>query len=87
MDGGLPHYDGGGAFGGVSGPVSLVGQQVGTATGRTVAWDDLAVLANGRKITGLSLFFAREALGAKLVCPEAAFEVGEAVEVEIESRR
>jgi hypothetical protein len=93
LDGGFPHYDGGGLLaeqGGEKddnpdpiGPVSLAGQQVGTAEGRTIAWDDLTVLANGTPITGLSFFFAREALGAKLVCPDVTFEVGEAVEIEL----
>ena len=87
LDGGLPHYDGGGVFGGSAGdgPVSFVGQRVGSAEGRTVAWDDLTVRANGKPITGISLFFAREALGAKLVCPDAEFAVGEEVEVAIET--
>jgi len=84
LDGGLPHYEGGGVFGASeAGPVSLAGQQVGTARSRTVAWDDVTVLANGRAITGLSFFFAREALGAKLVCPDAEFAVGERVEVRL----
>jgi hypothetical protein len=86
LDGGLPHYDGGGVFAPdePNGPVSLLGQQVGLADGRTIAWDPLTVRANGTPITGLSLFFVREALGAKLVCPDAAFEVGEDVTVSIE---
>jgi hypothetical protein len=87
LDGGLPHYDGGGLLdaGDVEGQVSLAGQRVGTAADRTIAWDDLTVLANGGPVTGLSFFFAREALGAKLVCPERDIEVGERVEVEIET--
>jgi hypothetical protein len=91
LDGGLPHYDGGGVFdgavdgNGANGPVSLVGQHVGTANGRTVAWDDLTVRANGTPITGISLFFARDALGAKLVCPEAEFEVGEEVKIAVKN--
>ncbi|WP_375335553.1 hypothetical protein [Halorussus sp. MSC15.2] len=85
LDGGLPHYDGGGILRGTGrdGPVSLAGRRVGTAEGRTIPWDDVTVFANGTPITGLSLFVAREALGAKLVCPDAEFEVGEAVEVEV----
>jgi len=87
LDGGLPHYDGGGVLGGRSGPVSLAGRRVGVADGRTVAWDDVTVLANGTPITGLSLFCSRrESFGAKLVCPDAAFEVGERVEVTVERR-
>ncbi len=88
FDGGLPHYDGGGVLGGTrrdghDETVSLAGRRVGTAAGRTIAWDDLTVLANGTPITGLSFFFAREALGAKLVCPDVAFEVGEEVEISV----
>lgn len=87
LDGGLPHYDGGGVFGRdeTGDAVSLVGQRVGTANGRTVAWDDLTVRANGTPITGISLFFSREVLGAKLVCPDATFDLGAEVEVTIET--
>jgi len=88
LDGGLPHYEGGGLLGvadaSETDPVSLAGQRAGAARGRTVTWDDVTVLANGTPITGLSLFVAREALGAKLICPGAEFEVGETVEVGLE---
>ncbi|WP_134668707.1 hypothetical protein [Halorussus marinus] len=84
LDGGLPHYDGGGLLGDASGPVSLAGRPVGVADGRTVAWDDVTVLANGTPITGVSLFCSRRAsFGAKLVCPDADFEVGERVAVTV----
>ncbi len=83
LDGGFPHYDGGGVVGGVGGPVSLAGERVGTAEDRTVAWVDATVVANETPITGISFFFAREALGLKLVCPDASFEVGEEVEVSV----
>lgn len=87
LDGGLPHYEGGGLLGnGREVPVSLLGSAVGTADGRTVEWSDLTVLANGRPITGLSLFLAREAFGAKLICPDETFEVGEEVQVRITPR-
>lgn len=91
IDGGFPHYEGGGLLAeqdgekdgetGPTGPVSLAGQQVGTAEGRTIAWEDLTVLANETPITGLSFFFARETLGAKLVCPDVEFEVGQSIEI------
>ncbi|USZ69514.1 hypothetical protein NGM10_07200 [Halorussus salilacus] len=99
LDGGLAHYEGGGVLGaggfgsGASdasetaavAAVSLAGQRVGTAEGRTVAWDDVTVLANGTPITGVSLFCSRRAgFGVKLVCPDAGFEVGEEVEVRFE---
>ena len=83
LDGGLPHYDGGGALGGASGPVSLAGFRVGVAESRTVTWDDLTVLVNGEPITGISLCCSRGPFGAKLVCPDADFEVGEEVEVTV----
>jgi len=88
LDGGLVHYAGGGAIDTDGderdGPLSLLGRSVGRATGRDVTWDSLAVLANGERITGLSLFCGREAaFGAKLVCPDAAFAPGERVTVEL----
>jgi len=65
-------------------PVSLLGSRLGVAVGRTVAWGELAVVANGEPITGLSLFLARDAgFGAKLICPDAEFREGERVTVEI----
>ncbi|WP_132058142.1 hypothetical protein [Halorussus amylolyticus] len=101
LDGGLPHYDGGGVLGGdtlgeesndasetaAAAAVSLAGRQVGVAEGRTVAWDDVTVLANGTPITGISLCCSRRAsFGAKLVCPDAEFTVGEEVEVRFEAQ-
>ncbi|MFB6131331.1 MAG: hypothetical protein ABEJ28_10980 [Salinigranum sp.] len=72
-------------------PVSLLGRRVGAAAGRDgeaagrdVAWDDVAVLANGDPIAGLSLFAARDAdFGAKLICPDHGFAVGDTVRVAI----
>jgi hypothetical protein len=84
LDGGLVHYEGSGVLGGGSGPVSLLGQRVGVADGRTVDWDDVAVLANGERITGLSLFCGQDAnFGAKLVCPDVDLPVGTDVGVTI----
>ncbi len=83
LDGGLVHYTGGGALGGGEGPVSLFGQRVGSASGRDIRWNGLSVLANDAPITGLSLFCARDAFGAKLVCPGREFAVGERVQVEL----
>ncbi|MCU4741045.1 hypothetical protein [Natronoglomus mannanivorans] len=89
LDGGLAHYDGGGLLGGgdsADGPmaVALNGERIGTATGRTVAWDDVVVTANGEPITGISLFCARDAdFGAKLVCPERSLECGQDVQVRV----
>jgi hypothetical protein len=83
LDGGLVHYEGGGRYG-PSGPVSLLGQRVGEATGRHVAWDGVAVLANGEPVTGLSLFVARDHPGAKIVCPDHDFSEGDEIAVAIE---
>jgi len=112
LDGGFPHYEGGGllsadaeaghpsadsdATAASSGadagsaaasasdrPVTLAGRRVGVATGRHVAWDDVTVLANGEPITGIALFAARDAFGAKLICPDRSFAVGERVTVAI----
>jgi hypothetical protein len=82
LDGGLAHYTGGGLHGGHDGSVSLLGSDLGTATDRTVEWDDFDVLANGERVTGLSLFVARDDPGVKVVCPAHEFAVGERVEVE-----
>ena len=108
LDGGLPHYEGGGILPASSdagatpteaSPVGLAGHRVGVlpslrdeaqraspdggASGRDVAWDDLTVLANGEPITGISLFAARDEFGAKLICPERTFAVGECVTVSV----
>ncbi|RXK47276.1 hypothetical protein [Halorientalis pallida] len=94
LDGGLPHYDGGGVLGGESGPVTFLGQRVGTSDGRTVAWDEVAVRAavtaseptEAEGITGLSLFSDRESLGVKLVCPDHGFAVGDELSVTLARR-
>ena len=87
LDGGLAHYEGGGLLGSGEegnrdGSVSLLGYEVGQYAGRTVEWGSFDVLANGERITGLSLFCARDSgFGAKLVHPGHAFGIGERVEV------
>ncbi|MFB6112096.1 MAG: hypothetical protein ABEJ35_06135 [Halobacteriaceae archaeon] len=85
LDGGLPHYPGGGLLSGQSGPVSLFGVPVGEANGRDVCWRDVSVQVDGRPARGLSLFCGRDALYVKVVCPAVAdeFESGEAVTVTI----
>ncbi|MCL7417435.1 MAG: hypothetical protein M8354_06310, partial [Halalkalicoccus sp.] len=75
------------AFAGASGPLSLLGERVGTATGRHVEWDPIEVRANGEAVTGISLFAGRETLGAKLVRPGHGFSVGERIEVSIHPGR
>jgi hypothetical protein len=84
LDGGLRHYDGGGHHG-PDGPVSLLGTTVGEARDGVVDWRDVAVFANGERVTGLSLFCARDGgFGAKLVCPDVDLAVGTEVAVGIE---
>ena len=93
LDGGLAHYTGGGLPGRTaatgsdpsgSEPVSVLGHYVGDATGRDVSWRDVDVFANGDRITGLSLFAARDPeFGAKLVCPDRGFAAGEEVTVTV----
>ncbi|MEZ3116837.1 hypothetical protein RYH80_13045 [Halobaculum sp. MBLA0147] len=94
LDGGLPHYTGGGRLDRTptasdEASLSLFGTPVGTATGRTVTWDDVAVSVDGKRVTGLSLFASREAgFGPKVVSRPAAgepsFEIGETVSVSVE---
>ena len=88
LDGGLVHYEGGGVHGAPTADrrvgVSLLGRRVGRATGRDVTWDPIAVCADGERITGLSLFCARDAgFGAKLICPDREFEPGDSVTVDL----
>jgi len=111
LDGGFPHYEGGGllsadagaarseadagmassaadagstAASGSDRAVTLAGSSIGVAAGRHVAWDDVTVLANGEPITGIALFAARDEFGAKLICPDASFDLGERVRVGVE---
>ncbi|KDE59622.1 hypothetical protein EL22_19320 [Halostagnicola sp. A56] len=71
---------------GIASDISLNGNRLGTANGRTITWDELVVTVDGEEITGLSLFFARDAdFGAKLVCPDRSFAVGQRVQVRVES--
>jgi len=85
LDGGLPHYSGGGLLGGDGiEEAAIAGQRVGTADDRTVAWDELTVLANSEPITGIALFCGRERFGAKLVGEGIDLSVGDEVRVTIE---
>ncbi|MFD1569585.1 hypothetical protein [Halorubrum laminariae] len=87
IDGGLTHYGDGGTFGaqplGDGTALSLWGSRVGVARGRGVEWDDVAVVANGERVAGLSLFAARDGLGAKVVWRDPTVDVGDDVRVEI----
>jgi hypothetical protein len=84
LDGGLPHYAWGGVLGGKGdGTAHLAGLRVGAADGRTVAWDDITVLANGDPVTGVALFCSCADAGVKLVGEEVDLAVGERVEVSV----
>lgn len=87
LDGGLPHYDGGGLLGADLSdrrPVHLNGDRLGTVHGRTITWDDVTVIANGESITGLSLFCARDStFGTKLIHPDHEFDIGDPIDVSV----
>ncbi|WP_232700334.1 hypothetical protein [Halobacterium wangiae] len=81
IDGGLPHYEAGGATGDAD-TVSLLGTVVGDRRNdRTVTWRDVTPTANGVPIRGLSLWLGVDDLGLKLVCPGHDLSVGDRVDV------
>lgn len=90
LDGGVPHYQGGGLLGdGSPDPVErdavdIAGTAVGTVRDRTVAWHDCTVLANNDPVRGLALFCARDVFGVKLVGETVDLDVGEQVTVTVE---
>jgi hypothetical protein len=84
LDGGLPHYEGGGLLGGHrSGTVDLLGTTVGTVEGRDVTWADCEIRANGTPVRGIALYCARDRLGAKVVGRDVDLAEGETVEVSV----
>ncbi|MFB6142607.1 MAG: hypothetical protein ABEJ30_04610 [Halorientalis sp.] len=91
LDGGLPHYAGGGALpaAGVDPPATVAAcdTPVGDVAGRDVTWRDVTVLANGRPVRGLSLFLGREEVAVKVVAPGHGFAVDEAVSVSVVDAR
>lgn len=85
LDGGLPHYTGGGVLTEIGREITLLGTTVGDLKERAVTWRDVAVYANGRRATGLSLFASQGPLGTKLVFHDGhGFAVGDHVRVAIE---
>jgi hypothetical protein len=86
LDGGFPHYDGGGLLGGnrdrTGRTVRLLDVPVGTVAGRDVTWEGTDVYANGDPVRGIALSLARDELGTKLV-GEHGLAVGTTVEVDI----
>jgi hypothetical protein len=83
LDGGFPHYDGGGILGGGT-RAEIAGQRVGSVSGRDVSWADCTVVANGDSVTGIALFCTRDRLGVKLVGEDIGVAVGEDVTVSID---
>jgi len=84
LDGGFPHYSGGGLLAGGRRAV-VGGRRVGTVSGRTVSWDECTVSANGGVVTGIALFCGRDRFGIKLVGRDLALSVGDAVDVSIDT--
>ena len=93
LDGGLAHYAGGGAFTSMGNgeTTTLWGTRIGVGAdadgeeSTRIEWDPIEVTANGDRIVGVSLFAARDVqYGAKLVCPDHEFDVGESVSVRVE---
>jgi len=83
LDGGLPHYAGGGLLGGREGTVQLLGTPIGTATGRDLAWADVTVMVGDTPIEGMALSVGRDDRGVKLVCPDHDLAVGDRVAVTV----
>lgn len=84
LDGGLPHFQRGGAFGDATGTVKLLGTKIGTTTDSGIDWEPITVIANGRPIKGLSLFAGRgRSTGVRLICPEEQFDKGTEVAIEL----
>jgi len=90
LDGGVPHYDGGGLLGaseaGGGDRVDLLGTTVGAVIGRSVEWDDPTVVLDDDPVTGLSLYAGRDRAGAKVVCPGHGRATGDQVRVRIRGR-
>lgn len=85
LDGGFPHYDGGGVLGDGGDAVSFLGREVGdTADGRTVSWRDVGVTVDGQPVRGLSLWLGTDRLGVKVVAPGHNLAVGDRVAVAVE---
>lgn len=83
LDGGVPHYDGGGVLGGGT-AATIAGRTVGTVEGRDVTWRDCTILANDTPVTGIALFCARDRFGVKLVGEELGLAVGDQILVTVE---
>lgn len=83
LDGGVPHYQGGGLLGGGR-TARIAGRTVGSVDGRHVDWHDTRVLANGRPVRGIALYCGKDDFGIKLVGAGLGLEPGTAVTVDID---
>lgn len=86
LDGGVPHYQHGGVLwrsDRSTDRVTLAGAPVGTVSGRTVRWHDRRVLVDGRPVTGLALYCARDRFGVKIVGDALELAVGDEVRVTV----
>lgn len=63
---------------------TLFGTPIGRSRDRHLRWHPIDVLANGKRITGLSLFASQVEWGAKLVTIDRSFAVGDRVALSIE---
>lgn len=85
LDGGFPHYEGGGLIGGGE-AARIAGTNVGAVHGRHVEWRDAHVRANNVPVTGIALFCGKDDFGIKLVGESVDFEPGTEVVVEVETQ-
>lgn len=83
LDGGFPHYAGGGLLG-EGDAATVAGTPVGTVSGRDVTWHDCTVRANGKPVTGIALFCGRDSFRIKLVGETVDLQVGEDVAVTVD---
>lgn len=84
LDGGFPHYSGGGIHGETTGTVTLLGEQIGTLGEHAVTWDNVRVVVDGHAVTGISFVVHRDTVRVKLVSRnEIPIHVGEEVTVQI----
>lgn len=82
LDGGFPHYEGGGLLGDGH-HARIGGTEVGSVETRDVSWHDCTVLANGEAVTGIALYCSRDEFGIKLVGRDIDLVEGEDVDVAV----
>lgn len=85
LDGGLAHYDAGGAFSSIRGKRSLLGTVVGVADGRDIRWYDTSVYVNDHEATGLSLFAMQVPYRIKIIFDNGHnFNIGDEIKTSID---